>query len=229
MGIFQTKITLWICITLFLIGLVGFSVPSLAQKGVEKIPAGKGKRNAIAKMLAKGKSGIALKMLAKLQSKSIGSNTPAEKLSGSVFYEEILACGLYPQETRLECIVEVKQRTGFAGLIGAFGSMEHVYFCIDWNGNGNFDATESVGRGIVHMYDESAGATPTWHYSVYRDFDPPGGPRTANLGTVAPTTTNGPTRSARAILSWIQPPTNCNFQPVWGNVIDFRIRFDPIR
>ena len=229
MDIYQTKITLWIRITLFLIALIGFSVPSLAQKGDYKVPAEEEKRNAIAKVLAEGKSASALKMLAKLQSKSSGDNIPAEDLSGSVFYEEILACGLYPQETRLECIIEIKQRNGYAGPVGSFGSMEHVYFCIDWNGNGGFDATESVGRGIVHMHDEAAGAQPTWHYSVYRDFDSPGGLRTANLGVTAPTTTNGPTRRARAILSWVQPPTSCNFSPFWGNVIDFNIRFDPIR
>src|SRR4051794_18074478 len=39
----------------------------------------------------------------------------------SVVYEEIKACGFYPQETRIECVIEIKQPFGFGGPIGSFG------------------------------------------------------------------------------------------------------------
>ena len=37
---------------------------------------------------------------------------------------------------------------------------------------------------------------------------------------------NGPTRKARSILSWALPPTNCNYTPIWGNALNYRIRLD---
>lgn len=155
--------------------------------------------------------------------------------SGSVAYEQLRACGFYPQETRLECALDIKQRFGYGGNIGGFGSFEFVYFCVDWNCDGQFNPAEAVGMGIVHMHDESGGGSPTWQYAVYRDIDPPGqrSPqclvRTGPGGPGVVTQTNGPTHAARAILSWFSPPTSCNYSPFWGNVLDFRIRFDPLR
>ncbi len=153
----------------------------------------------------------------------------------SNLWEQIRACGFYPQETRLECIVQINQRSGYGGPIGSFGSFEYVYFCVDWDNDGVFDTSptlgsvESVGQGNVHMHDESARQRPPWHYAVYRDIDVPGGLRTNLGGATTTTVTNGPTRRARAILSWLYAPTNCNYVPIWGDIHNFRIRFDPIR
>ena len=181
-------------------------------------------RGRVADAITKGDYASAEKIITNLQSAAA-----APQASGSVLYEEIKACGFYPQETRLECVVEIKQTGGYAGPVGSTGSMEHVYFCVDWNDDGIFSQVESVGQGSVEMHDESAGAPPTWHYAVYRDINPPGGPRTSNTGNITTTVTNGPTRRAKAILSWVSPPTGCSFTPVWGNVFNFRIRLDPIR
>ncbi len=150
------------------------------------------------------------------------------------FWEEIQACGFYPQESRLECVIEIKQRFGYGGPVGAFGSFEYVKLCVDWNNNGIFGvhpvfgSIESVGQGNVHMHDETANSPP-WHYAVYRDIDLPGGPRTSLDGPTSTTITSAPTLRARAILSWFFEPKDCNYTPIWGNVFDFRIRIDPIR
>ncbi len=45
-----------------------------------------------------------------------------------------------------------------------------------------------------------------------------------NLQTVYPM--NGQTRRARSILSWALTPTNCNYTPIWGNALNYRIRLD---
>jgi len=45
-----------------------------------------------------------------------------------------------------------------------------------------------------------------------------------NLQLIQPM--NNTTRRARSILSWAFPPTNCNFQPIWGNALNYRIRLD---
>jgi len=37
---------------------------------------------------------------------------------------------------------------------------------------------------------------------------------------------NGATRRARSILSWALRPTDCNYTPIWGNALNYRIRLD---
>ena len=154
--------------------------------------------------------------------------TSALAASGSVFFEELKACGFYPQETRLACVIEIKQQAGYAGQVGAPGSMEHVYFCVDWDNNGIFTQLESAGQGSVQMHDDLQ-SKPPWSYIVYRDFNPFGGSRTSNSGATATTTSSAPTFRAKATLSWFAAPTGCNFVPVWGNSLVFQIRMDPIR
>jgi hypothetical protein len=147
--------------------------------------------------------------------------------AGSTFYEELKSCGFYPQETRLECVIEIKRNSGYSGLVGAFGSMEHVYFCVDWNNTGIFTQFESAGQGSVQMHDGPG--SPSWFYAVYRDFNLFGGPRTSNTGLSTTTVTTAPSFRVKAILSWFFAPTGCNFVPVWGNILVFQIRTDPIR
>ncbi|HSS79198.1 MAG TPA: hypothetical protein VLV54_20935 [Thermoanaerobaculia bacterium] len=145
-------------------------------------------------------------------------------------YEELKGCGFYPQESRLACTLQIKQVAGYNGGVDTAGSFEHVLFCADWNGNGAFGVDEVAGEVALSIHDESAGAVVPWDYAVYRDTVPAGGLRTsaANIGT-ATTLTVGPTVAARAILSWNAAPTGCGFIPQWGNVINFRIRVDPVR
>lgn len=167
----------------------------------------------------------------KLMAEALAEQNSAEAVApgpvhGSVAYEEIKACGFYPQETRLECIIDIKQNFGYGGPLETFGSTEYVSFCVDWNNDTVFQPTELVGQGNVVLHDGS-GKT---NYAVYRDINIPGGFRTRTTGPgTASTITNGPILRARATLSWMFPPTSCNFTPVWGNVFNFRIRLDPIR
>lgn len=183
-------------------------------------------REEISKYVEVGDFATAEKLLANVQP------SPTAK-DGSVYFEELEACGFYPQESRLECIIPIKQRYGFGGPVGSPGSHEHVLFCVNWDNGPGYTQNEVVGSGMVHVHDEAGAAgavvVPPWRYAVYRDIDPIGGPRTSNAGAVANTITTGPTYKARAILSWFVPVLNCNATPVWGNVQDFQIRFDPIR
>lgn len=203
--------------------LICFVAPALAQESSDQTNEERQLRNRATEALGKGDTGAASKALYEM---TLKKNQPGQNaaVSGSVFYERITACGFYPQETRLMCIIDINQPSGYGGPIETFGSTEHVYFCVDWNGNGVFDVTESVGQGSVVMHD---GAAKT-NYAVYRDINIPGGFRTSGQGT-ATTTTNAPILRAQATLSWVMPPTGCNFSPIWGNVFNFRIRLDPIR
>ena len=168
-----------------------------------------------AQALARGDSAAVGRVTAELAQAAPASNTA---------WEQIRACGLYAQGTRLECIVDIRQSGGYGGPIGSFGSFEFVSFFIDWHSNG-FQAGDYVGSGIVQVSDGAAGTSA----AVYRDFAPPGGPRTSNAGASATTVTSGPLFRARAILSWFTPVTNPAATPVFGNVLNFTIRMSPIR
>lgn len=211
-----------VLLAILALALTATFTTSLAQKEQGPAPRTDSDRAKVSALIEKGETASAEKLMLEFQSKY---NHSVQGFNFNVQYEEIKACGFYPQETRLECIIDIKRTNGYAGPIGSPGSTEYVYFCVDLRGSG----LEPVGMGNVQIHDESAGAQPPWQYAVYRDFNPLGGVRTSNTGNVTTTVTNGPTRRARAILSWFVAPTGCNFVPVWGNVVNFRIRFDPIR
>lgn len=180
-------------------------------------------RAEIAKAAAQGDSLTADKLYADAAATSFATD------QFSVFYEQLESCGLYPQETRLVCAIKIKQPFGYGGPVGAPGTHEHVLFCLDWNNDNNFSLNEMAGAGIVQIHDEASPAPPPWQYAVYRDVAPPGGPRTSNTGATATSVSSGPSIKTRAILSWYAPVKDCNSRPVWGNILDFTVRFDPIR
>lgn len=169
-----------------------------------------------------------------MSQKANGLAAPSLQWDSSRHWEEFTSCGFYPQESRLACGLDIKQQGGYGGPVGAFGSFEYVQFCVDWNNNGVFDTSgtwgsiESVGAATLHMHDDYSGSPP-WQYAVYRDITPPGGPRTDMGGATSTTTTNAPSFRARAILSWAFAPKDCNYVPIWGDVVDFQIRLDPVR
>ena len=179
-------------------------------------------RNRVLDALSREDTVAAERIIAELTPTSTSPSAMAA--GGNVYFEQIRSCGFYPQETRLECTIEIKQPFGYNGPIGSFGSFQYVSFLVDWQGNG-FQTSDYVGSGIVHITDGSAGT----NFAVYRDFNPPGGPRTNNGGPVTTTTTNGPLVRVQAKLSWFVPITNPAQVPVWGNDFFFTIRMMPIR
>jgi hypothetical protein len=131
---------------------------------------------------------------------------------GSLFYEEMSCCGYDPQRRQFACPVKIKQTFGF-GPAPLPGSREHVLHCVA-------DATGTlvpVGHDSVHLADAIAGQVPTWQFAVIANAND-------NMDTIYPM--NGQTRVARSILSWAFPPTDCNYQPIWGNALNYRIRLD---
>ncbi|MCB1033333.1 MAG: hypothetical protein KDD47_05815 [Acidobacteria bacterium] len=138
--------------------------------------------------------------------------------TGSIFWEQIDACGYHPQRRELECAVEVRQRFGFAGTppgapgFNGPGSWEWVQFCVDYGAG-----LVPVNISAVHVHDEAYGVNPPWYYGISVQADT----------TLHQALVNGQTLRARAILSWTLIPTGCNFVPIWGNQADFRIKLDP--
>jgi len=133
--------------------------------------------------------------------------------TGNTGYEGLEACGYHPQREEFTCSMAIKRRFGFAGVpaIGA-GSNEWVTVCVDYGGG-----MELVDTASVHVHDEAFGAQPNWYFSAIVQADK----------KLQAQIQDGKTLKARAILSWAVPASSCNYQPVWGNQADFRIRLDP--
>jgi hypothetical protein len=220
------------------LGLAAAVIFMLGAAGIDGLNAQTASDRAkVLEALTRGDSAGAEKIVTELQAHlqaapAVPGLAPAPA-SGSIFFEELKNCGFYPQETRLECVIEIKQQGGYGGALAAAGpitgTMEHVYFCVDWLGPaGVYTQYESVGQGSVNMYDGPAPA----NYAVYRDFNVFGGVRTRpapGIPGAVMTATTAPVFTVKAILSWYYAPTGCNYVPVWGNILYFKVRMDPIR
>ena len=134
------------------------------------------------------------------------------KLLGDLFYEEMSCCGYDPQRRQFGCPVKVKQTFGF-GPAPLPGSREYVLNCVA-DPNGVF---QPVAADSVHLANEMHGMAPSWQFAVIASGN-------ENLNLIYPM--GGETRRARSILSWGFEPTDCEFQPIWGNSLDYRIRLD---
>ena len=133
-------------------------------------------------------------------------------LLGDLFYEEMSCCGYDPQRRQFGCPVKIKQTFGF-GPAPLPGSREFVLNCVA-DPNGVF---QPVAADSVHLADEMLGRNPSWQFAVIASGN-------QNLNLVYPM--GGETRRARSILSWGFEPTDCEFQPIWGNALDYTIRLD---
>ena len=129
---------------------------------------------------------------------------------GSIFFEEISCAGYDPQRRQFAVPVKIKQQFGFGGS-PLPGSREYVLNCVA-DPAGVF---RPVGVDSVHL--SNSAVAPSWQFAVIAAAH-------QNLWLVQPM--NGATRRARSILSWGFQPTGCNFQPVWGNAVNYRIRLD---
>jgi hypothetical protein len=130
---------------------------------------------------------------------------------GSTFFEEMSCVGYDPQRRQFAAPIKIKQSFGFGGA-PLPGSREHVLHCVaDLSG-----VLRPVGHDSVHLAD-SPNQAPTWQFAVIAAAN-------ENLQTVYPM--SGQSRRARSILSWAFTPTDCNYTPIWGNALNYRIRLD---
>jgi hypothetical protein len=131
---------------------------------------------------------------------------------GSLFYEEMPCAGYDPQRRQFAAPIKIKQTFGFGGA-PLPGSREFVLHCVA-------DATGTlppVGRDSVHLADALPNNVPTWQFATIVNAS-------ENLQVIYPM--SGQTRRARSILSWNLRPTDCNYMPIWGNALNYRIRLD---
>jgi hypothetical protein len=131
---------------------------------------------------------------------------------GSLYYEEMSCSGYDPQRRQFASPVKIKQVFGFGGS-PLPGSREYLLHCVaDAAG-----VLQPVGSDSVHLADALPNQLPTWQFAVITNAN-------ENLQLIQPM--NNQTRAARSILSWNLPPTGCNYIPIWGNALNYRIRLD---
>ncbi len=129
--------------------------------------------------------------------------------SGDTTFEELMCAGFNPQTRELEAVVQIKQNAGYSGGLCTFGSTEYVSFFGFFGGSWH-----PLGTATVNVHDLAA-VTPgnPLMYAVYR---------VSNLTEMACQDLTGV--PLRAILSWQVQPTDENFEPVWGNVVDTNVQ-----
>jgi hypothetical protein len=131
---------------------------------------------------------------------------------GSLFYEEMSCSGYDPQRRQFASPIKVKQVFGFGGA-PLPGSRLHVLHCVA-DSSGTF---VPVGHDSVHLANAIGGQNPTWQFAVIVSAN-------ENLHTLQPM--DGQSRRVRSILSWALTPRDCNYTPIWGNALNYRIRLD---
>jgi len=223
----------------------GLSAPAHAAQDNREAAAAKGR---VFEALSRGDYEAAGKLAAAPQTRALFLPAPTKAAQPNTESEALRNCGLYAQETRLECIIEIKQKTGYGGLVGQWGLVERVYFCanlwpVNWNPWG-LQSWMPLGWGTVVVHDESTvpgtnAHNPPWYYSVYRDFDPIAGPRVSNgvggdFNQSITEVKNALTYQIKAILDarypWEDPAVDCtNYVPPRGDIKIFQVRVDPIR
>jgi len=129
---------------------------------------------------------------------------------GSTYFEELSCCGYDPQRRQFACPIRIKQAFGFGGS-PLPGSREHVLHCI----RNVVNQWVPVSFDSVHL--SNSAFAPSWQFGTVSDVN-------TFLHLVQPM--NGVVRQARTILSWGLLPTGCQYQPIWGNSIDYQIRLD---
>lgn len=129
---------------------------------------------------------------------------------GSTWFEDMSCCGYDPQRRSFACPVRIKQNVGF-GASPLPGSREYVLHCVQDAAGG----WQPVGIDSVHLSNSTL--PPTWQFAVVANAN-------SNLQLLQPM--NGAQRNARSILSWGLQPTSCAYRPIWGTVLNYRIRLD---
>jgi hypothetical protein len=145
---------------------------------------------------------------------------PVEKIIGDITFEAITCIGFNLPWDLLEATIAIKLPTGYGGALCTAGTREYVRFFIDYGDGSGF---QDLGLASFSSHDipnaDDCRKVPEkpLYYTVTRSFSP------NQKYCVFP---NLPV--VRGILSWnVEPPSNPNWTPVWGNTVDQHIQIAP--
>ncbi len=136
-------------------------------------------------------------------------------------WEELLCVAINTKLDRLMAVVSIRQPDGYSSVVNNHHSTEYVRFFIDW---GRAEAYQPVSLLSFEVKDTPWGETPSqrpFHQLVISRFD---------ADRYWDCVLDGLQPKVRAVLSWnSEPPAEVEYQPMFGNVIESRIRTESIR
>jgi hypothetical protein len=144
------------------------------------------------------------------------------KFSCVTHWEELRCVAINTKSEHLMAVVSIRQPEGYSSVVNNHNSSEYIRFFIDW---GRGEAYQPVGLVHFEVGDASSGGSEpiqlpyqqlvTTRFDVDRYWD-------SVLDGIQP--------KVCAVLSWnLKPPKEAGFRPVFGNVIESRIRTESIR
>lgn len=136
-------------------------------------------------------------------------------------WEELLSVAINTKVERLMAVACIRRPDGYSSMLNNHDSKEYIRFFIDW---GRGQGYEDMGLAEIDVSDVPlgrAGEYLPYHQLVAVRFD---------ADRYWESILDGIQPKACAVLSWNQvPPTHITFRPVFGNVIESRIRIESIR
>ena len=118
-------------------------------------------------------------------------------------------------------VVSIHQPDGYSGLFRSHGSKEFVRFFIDWGRGDGYEMVNLVHFKVCDIPLAGDSGNYPYYELVTTPFDE---------DRYWDCVLDGIQPKVRAVLSWQQvPPLATTFTPVFGNVIESRIRVDSIR
>lgn len=139
----------------------------------------------------------------------------------SVTHWEELKCAVFnPKARRVMAVVGIHRPDGYSGLLRRHGSNEYVRFFIDW---GRGEGYQAVNLSHFKVCDAPLGSDPG-RYPTYKLLS-----ARFDEDRYWESVLDGIQPKVRAVLSWHQvPPKSASYTPVFGNVIESRIRIESI-
>jgi hypothetical protein len=136
-------------------------------------------------------------------------------------WEELLCVAINTKLDRLVAVVSIRQPEGYSSVINDTHSKEYVRFFVDW---GRGEAYQPVSLHDFEVTDldrkKGCGRLPQ-HQLITAQLD-----RDRYWESVL----DGIQPMVCAVLSWNQiPPEESDFQPVFGNAVESRIRTESIK
>jgi hypothetical protein len=139
----------------------------------------------------------------------------------AVTHWEELKCAVFnPKARRLMAVVGIHRPDGYSGFLRRHGSKEYVRFFVDW---GRGEGYQALNLNHFKVCDAPLGSDPRG-YPTYKLIS-----TRFDEDRYWESVLDGIQPQVRAVLSWQQvPPTTASFMPVFGNVIESRIRVESI-
>ncbi len=137
---------------------------------------------------------------------------PIKAFSGNTTYEELKCVGYHPDLNVLKAVVVVKQNSGYGGGLCSAGTQEYVRFFLSFDNGATW---EDQGYASFNTHDLTGPKPLDYAVTVKPE-----------VGSTWCSKESLPL--VRAILSWnVVPPSDPNFVPVWGNILNAHIQIHP--